>query len=110
MAAFCNHKWFKIYAFIRYITFFLQLFTIVGVLLWRIIDEVLYQEALNYLYLTGAAFVACVFIGVDYHWTSVVRFYGEHPVLKKKSISWLSSDSEPQFQFQNESDAPEHAL
>jgi prepilin signal peptidase PulO-like enzyme (type II secretory pathway) len=75
LLAFCNHKWFIRYAFVRRVTFYLQLLTIVAVLIWRIIDEVLYQEALNYVYLTGATFIACVVIGVDLHWTSVVKFY-----------------------------------
>jgi len=95
LMGFINSKTFKTYSMVRLITWWMQTIVIFGALIALIIMEVLYWEALNYVYLTGASLIACVIVGIDYHFTTVVRFCAKHPTSQKAPIKWLSSDSEP---------------
>lgn len=55
--------------------------------------------------------IACVFTFltiIDYHFTSVVRFFADHRTNKKKEIAWLDSDSEPDFAFKRDPDAKQN--
>jgi len=97
LIGFTSHQNFKRYARVRHCTWFLQSLTMAAVMVAAIIYEVIMLDGLNYVYLLGAAFIACVIVGLDYHFTTVVRFYSKHPNLTKQPIKWLSSDSEPQF-------------
>jgi hypothetical protein len=56
------------------------------------------------------AFAACIVCGVDWHWTSVVRFQASHPTQNKQPIEWLVSDSDQMFAFKHVESAPEHKL
>lgn len=54
---------------------------------------------------------ACFFVFitiVDYHFTSVVRFYADHPSVKKKDVAWIDTDSEPDFAFQRDPKAKQN--
>ena len=51
--------------------------------------------------------VCLLYLGVDYHWTNCVVFYSKHPPKRKEKISWIDSDSEPQYAFQRDPDCPE---
>jgi len=65
--------------------------------LWTIF----YEDA-NMDYLTTAlamAFFLSLVTVIDYHWSSVVRFYAKYPSVSEHKIRWLESDSEPSFAY-----------
>ena len=49
------------------------------------------------------AFAMALFLSlitlVDYHWSSVVRFFAKHSLYNKRKIKWLESDSEPSHAY-----------
>lgn len=60
--------------------------------------EAIINEGQKYIEVILAAVAFCFVVGTDFHFTQVVKFYANNPV-KRSKIKWLSSDSEPQFQF-----------
>jgi hypothetical protein len=52
-----------------------------------------------------AAMIVSFVVLIDYHWSTVIRFYAKHPTIRTEKIKWLESDSEPDFAFQREKDA-----
>lgn len=57
-----------------------------------------------------ATIASALLVYIDHHWSCVVKFYATYPQNKTKGVNWLSSDSEPQFQFQNDPKAEEHNM
>ena len=45
---------------------------------------------------------------IDYHYSTVVRFYAKNPSARKVKINWLMTDSEPDFAFQRDASAKEN--
>jgi len=46
-----------------------------------------------------AAMIVSFVVLIDYHWSTVIRFYAKHPTIRTEKIKWLESDSEPDFAF-----------
>jgi len=53
-----------------------------------------------------AALLISFIVLVDYHWSTVIRFYAKHPSKRKVKINWLDSDSEPDFAYEREGAQP----
>ena len=85
-----------LYSLVRLVTWVLQSLVLLAGLSYMIYFEVFVDEGKQYIYVILAAIAMCVIIGTDFHFTKVVSFYAKNP-LKQTKLSWLNSDSDPQF-------------
>jgi uncharacterized membrane protein YdfJ with MMPL/SSD domain len=66
--------------------------------LWKVLTD---NADMTFLSMSlAAAFFLSLVVLIDYHWSTVVRFYAKYPSQRKGKINWLESDSEPDFAFE----------
>jgi len=75
LIGFIDHKRFVLYSKVRLFTWYVQSFILLAGLLVDIFMEVFMWDAKKYAELTAAALFLCIFVGTDYHLTTVVRFF-----------------------------------
>jgi len=92
------------YYYVRFISFWFQTLVMYLCLCAFVLYTLFYKDADSTLLTNGlwAAFFISAIVVIDYHWSTVVRFYAKHPSERTVKINWLQTDSEPDYAYQRE--------